>query len=415
MASFSEITINSRSPFTEEVKIACNPHVNLFIGTNGTGKSTLIRHIKNRSHSYPCVMIPPNRLALPRSPDDDGHSDLIRGINDVKDIAEALVDNQTTFDSRRVYYVKTMMRNRLLTENGSAELADSYFKALSLSYSCAQQICGELLSPVPPEDYTWQKTFLVNETVTMPSGAATTRQREAGTATNVYSRMGLSVTHDVPFNRRGTYNKVFTGDLSDGTQGTLSWIEYLALRIANFYGFRAGWEALPAVLLIDEIENHLHPTWQRRVIQTLLGCFSGLQIFATTHSPFVVAGLEPGQVHRLFRDDQQIVRAEMPNEAAIVGWTIDEILRGLMGVEDPTDEKTAQSARELRRLRNETPRDNEMEENERLRLIEELSQSVDKTVLAGGIDAADQELFEQQFKAALEQYRASTPSNREEE
>ena len=105
----------------------------------------------------------------------------------------------------------------------------------------------------------------------------------------------------------------------------------------------------------------------------------------------------------------------MPNEAAIVGWTIDEILRGLMGVEDPTDEKTAQSARELRRLRNETPRDNEMEENERLRLIEELSQSVDKTVLAGGIDAADQELFEQQFKAALEQYRASTPSNREEE
>ena len=195
MASFSEITINSRSPFTEEVKIACNPHVNLFIGTNGTGKSTLIRHIKNRSHSYPCVMIPPNRLALPRSPDDDGHSDLIRGINDVKDIAEALVDNQTTFDSRRVYYVKTMMRNRLLTENGSAELADSYFKALSLSYSCAQQICGELLSPHPPEDYTWQKTFLVNETVTMPSGAATTRQREAGTATNVYSRMGLSVTH----------------------------------------------------------------------------------------------------------------------------------------------------------------------------------------------------------------------------
>ena len=73
----------------------------------------------------------------------------------------------------------------------------------------------------------------------------------------------------------------------------------------------------------------------------------------------------------------------MPNEEAIVGWTIDEILRGLMGVEDPTDEKTAQSARELRRLRNETPRDNEMEENERLRLIEELSQSVDKDPAGG--------------------------------
>ena len=414
MAPFSEITIQSRSPFTEEVTIPCHPRVNLFIGTNGTGKSTLIRYIKNQTHPYPCVMIPSNRLTLPRSVDDDGHSDLIRGIDDVKDINGALVDDQTVFDSKRVYYVRNLMQNRLLTQNASSELADNYFKALSHSYSCAQQICGELLSPEPPVDYHWQKTFVVNETVSTRRGATTTRQRPAGVATNVYSGMGLTVTHEIPFNRRGTYDKVFTGDMSDGTQGTLSWIEYLALRIANAYGFRRGWETLPAVLLIDEIENHLHPTWQRRVIQAILGSFPGLQIFATTHSPFIVAGLEPGQIHRLFRDELQIVRAEMPNEASIVGWTIDEILRGLMNVEDPTDEKTAQSASELRRLRNETPRDTETEENERLHRIEELSQSVDKTVLAGGIDAADQELFELQFKSALEQYRASTPTNREE-
>ena len=57
-----------------------------------------------------------------------------------------------------------------------------------------------------------------------------------------------------------------------------------------------------AILLIDEIENHLHPTWQRRVIPALRRHFPGLQIFATTHSPFVVAGLKRGQIHRLYRE-----------------------------------------------------------------------------------------------------------------
>ena len=87
----------------------------------------------------------------------------------------------------------------------------------------------------------------------------------------------------------------------------------------------------PAILLIDEIENHLHPTWQRRVIPALLEHFPGLQIFATTHSPFVVAGLKAGQVHLLNRDENGVVTATT-NTEDIIGWTADEILRVFMGV-----------------------------------------------------------------------------------
>ena len=101
--------------------------------------------------------------------------------------------------------------------------------------------------------------------------------------------------------------------------------------------------------MIDEIENHLHPTWQRRVIPELLRHFPGLQIFATTHSPFVVAGLKKGQVHLLKRDENGVVTYK-PNSEDIVGWTADEILRNMMGVEDPTDD-TAAATRELRELR----------------------------------------------------------------
>ena len=76
----------------------------------------------------------------------------------------------------------------------------------------------------------------------------------------------------------------------------------------------------------------------------LLKHFPGLQIFATTHSPFVVAGLKAGQAHLLKRDDEGKVTATT-NPEDIVGWTADEILRNMMGVEDPTDDATAQQRR----------------------------------------------------------------------
>ena len=135
----------------------------------------------------------------------------------------------------------------------------------------------------------------------------------------------------------------------------------------NHYDFVEGWAQQPAVLLIDEVENHLHPTWQRRVIPALLEHFPGLQIFATTHSPFVVAGLRAGQVHMLKRDADGMVTAST-NESDIIGWTTDEILRTFMGVDEPTDQLTVNRANRLRELRGqETLSDNEEEELSELR------------------------------------------------
>ena len=55
-------------------------------------------------------------------------------------------------------------------------------------------------------------------------------------------------------------------------------------------------------------------------------------------------------MHLLKRDENGRVTATT-NTEDIVGWTADEILRNLMGVDDPTDDDTAAAARELRELR----------------------------------------------------------------
>ncbi len=51
--------------------------------------------------------------------------------------------------------------------------------------------------------------------------------------------------------------------------------------------------------LIDEIDAHLHPEWQERVIPSLRTLFPNIQIVATTHSPLVVQSVEPGSVFYL--------------------------------------------------------------------------------------------------------------------
>ena len=205
---------------------------------------------------------------------------------------------------------------------------------------------------------------------------------------------------------------IYLGHLSSGTEGTLLWIRWLALKMVHYYAFEEGWEAKPAILLIDEVENHLHPTWQRRVIPALLDHFPGLQIFATTHSPFVVAGLRAGQVHLLKRDENGAVTATT-NTEDIIGWTADEILRTMLGVDDPTDDATAAAASELRQLRKEGLRATETDEEQRQQRMLELRQRVDRDLLAGGPMARQREIFEERFAKVMEKHRQSQDLNQE--
>lgn len=66
----------------------------------------------------------------------------------------------------------------------------------------------------------------------------------------------------------------------------------------------------PCVILLDEIETHLHPGWQRQVLPAFQRMFPKAQIFVATHSPFVAASLNYGQVHILRRGESGSVQVE---------------------------------------------------------------------------------------------------------
>lgn len=138
--------------------------------------------------------------------------------------------------------------------------------------------------------------------------------------------------------------------LSQGTQSTVQWLGQLLFNWAAFYEYAEDFLERPATLMIDEIDAHLHPSWQRRIIPALTKHFATLQLFCSTHSPLMLAGLRAGQVQLLKRDEKGRVIVSR-NESDIVGWSADEILRNFLDVPAPTDLQTVEDMTRLQTLR----------------------------------------------------------------
>jgi energy-coupling factor transporter ATP-binding protein EcfA2 len=76
--------------------------------------------------------------------------------------------------------------------------------------------------------------------------------------------------------------------LSDGYRSTMQWVlDFIGWGV--YAGRFNGGRELGGILLIDELEQHLHPVWQRHIVDRLRRQFPATQIFATTHTPLLAA------------------------------------------------------------------------------------------------------------------------------
>ena len=84
------------------------------------------------------------------------------------------------------------------------------------------------------------------------------------------------------------------------------------------------------IVLIDEIDLHLHPRWQRIIVDKLLEVFPNCQFIISTHSPHVITHVQPESLFLLEQTDSGIV-VRKPNES--YGKNVDRVLEDLMGLE----------------------------------------------------------------------------------
>jgi ABC-type multidrug transport system ATPase subunit len=133
------------------------------------------------------------------------------------------------------------------------------------------------------------------------------------------------------------YGWVTIDQLSLGYRTMIAWVVDLARRLFNRYPDSDNPLAEPAVCLVDEIDLHLHPKWQRKIIDFLSDRFPNTQFIVTAHSPLVVQAAEDANIALLKRvevdDGDDYV--EIHNDMEPVGnLRVDQILTSdLYGLE----------------------------------------------------------------------------------
>ena len=117
-------------------------------------------------------------------------------------------------------------------------------------------------------------------------------------------------------------------NLSEGQRLLLTQIGDLARRVItlNPHLGRDVLRQTPGIVIIDELDLHLHPKWQRRIIEDLRRIFPKIQFIVTTHSPFLIQSLRSGE---------ELVMLDGQPTAQLGNKPLEEIASGIMGVSHP--------------------------------------------------------------------------------
>lgn len=96
------------------------------------------------------------------------------------------------------------------------------------------------------------------------------------------------------------------------------------------------------LILVDELDLHLHPTWHGPMLLALEEAYPSAQIIVTTHSPHMIQHAKPETLKVLPRMGNEPRKfAGIDDELGLIGWTVEEILRDVMGMDDPRPPKFA--------------------------------------------------------------------------
>jgi predicted ATP-binding protein involved in virulence len=94
------------------------------------------------------------------------------------------------------------------------------------------------------------------------------------------------------------------------------------------------------IVLIDEVDIHLHPTWQRKILNQLRQTFPNIQFIVTTHSPLVAASAKEGELFVLKEEQNHVI---VESVSSVQGWRADQILTSsLFDLDTTRDPETEQ-------------------------------------------------------------------------
>jgi predicted ATP-binding protein involved in virulence len=180
--------------------------------------------------------------------------------------------------------------------------------------------------------------------------------------------------------------------LSDGVRNMLAMVGDIAHRAAVLNPFMQAEAAnqISGVVLIDEIDLHLHPKWQRHIVADLRRTFPNIQFIVTTHSPFIIQSLRPDELIDLNVEDRP--------EAEYQKSSIEDIVEQVMGVDMPSRSQRYQKMIEVAEEYYKVLEDVETADTDQ---VEDIKLRLDELIEPFSDDAAYQAFLNMERTAAL--------------
>lgn len=321
----------------ESFVLDLHPRLTVLVGPNGCGKTTVLDAIV-------AALSGDVRVHGPRAGMIASAAGLVRVVSDGGARAETRLLREEPEQHERLHY------------------SDDLEKSLWIHYGASRHARDQTPGPVSPRDwlpkevrrdwwnagvsferfFEWlrEREDLENERVRDGHGELTElralRDAVAQTAdafTNPRIRRKVPNVSSTPIftvEKHGV-ERPFSA-LSEGERNLILLVADIARRLAIFGGIAPRPVlSIPALILIDEIELHLHPKWQREILGRLLHVFPNAQFVVTTHSPIVVSEIERENLRVL--NDFKLVTTEHGR-----GRDVNQVLEDTFGVSIRTRE-----------------------------------------------------------------------------
>jgi hypothetical protein len=360
--------VTNIGPF-DDITFEFDEHINVFVGPNSSGKSTTLMTLANIA-TYPFTLPGRLRKTAPAAftvhlVGHNGQPQELTGVLPLDQEAVAYHVRWATILATLGYsaFVPALRQNTGFRSSGSRA---------ELQRLATSQLPEELLlrrSLLPTDAALIRAEAVLERMVEFAHRAVRRNDPAMRRLLTQIASIASEILDGFPVefwriaeDRDGMFPQFRTldGDLafdvfSQGTQAVLQWLAHVLISYATYYGYPSNLADQPGIMIIDEIDAHLHPTAQQRIIPVLRRHFPRIQMFCSTHSPLMLVGLQPGQIQLLQRDSHGTVSVSR-NATAIAGQSTDAVLHQFFGIPMAASEPPEETPVPARDRRSARPR-----------------------------------------------------------
>ena len=355
----------------EKRQFTFDPNFNVAIGNNAAGKSTLLHAVEVALGGYlQCLDIP----GIPSNRRQFKKTEVFSKWNDesksyISNLSPTSISVQVAFPSvqKDIQWTRVMLKNNTTSHNRreAGELMEVVSDLIESNQNCTKII------PIVASFGTTRKDAQLRKGKKAQSRRTAREKAFLGSLTEKvdfnaviewlhnydsdlkYGKVFAgtkeaiieTIERTIPFLKNVSYNsyyqeleaeiaidqneigKTLHSNMSDGLKAMLNMVAELAFRCVILNGFLKEDAVVktPGVVLVDEIDMHLHPNWQRRVVEDLKIAFPKIQFIVSTHSPFIIQSLK--------KEELIVLEDDLTGGTDPFRRSIEEIAENEMGVD----------------------------------------------------------------------------------